>query len=314
MSNSCLKPERIQEYLENSLSPAEMAAVAAHINSCPGCQQQLRSFENVFKMATVTAKETLHQKLPRESLAALMTKIQQQKQTGSKSQENIANKPVRAFSISDILRLLLIPAVGLILLAAGIKSAKMARPQQKNTIQKQFSLSLNSAEVLLGNVPSIINGQVITGKEIALPADAVVLVQVDKHKLRFSEAARFSFGDHEVTLNSGQASFDLHGDHAGLKIVTPAVTVTPLGTSFEVESRSWGTRLTLKSGSVEALSNSGIKRRLNTPGTIYVSAAGAFSETMPQPEQLEPAHYEPPKPVPASPDTGNAPGKLIDSF
>ncbi len=314
MSNSCLKPEKIQEFLEKSLSADEMAAAAMHIKSCPGCQNEVLSFQKVFTMAASTTKALLGQDMPRKSVDRLMQKVQQLHQPGDKISSESKAGTGKGYSLADLLKLVLIPAFGIILLAAFSRSVKLTPQRQENSIQKQFSLSQNSVEVLLGEMKLAENKQISIGAETSLSEGAVILVRAGSHKFKFSAAARFIFNDREVILSRGQASFALNGDHAGLKIITPAVTITPLGTSFEIEAKSWGTRLTLNSGSVEAMSSSGSKRRLNMPGTIYVTTAGAFSEAMPQPEQVEPANYQPPKPIPASSDTGNAPGKLIDSF
>ncbi len=314
MSNSCLKSEKIQEYLEKSLSADEMAAAATHLKGCPACQNEMLSFQKIFTMAASTTKATLGQSLPRKSVESLMQKVKQLDQNGA----NLSAEPKilagKGYSLADLLKLVMIPAFGIILLAAFSRSVKHAPQQPETSLQPQFSLSQNAVEILLGEVKFAENRHIRIGEETSLPDDAVILVQAGSHKFKFSAGARFTFNDREVLLSRGQGGFDLHGEHEGLKIITPAVTVTPLGTSFEVEVKSWGTRLSLNSGSIEALSSSGINRRLNTAGTIYVTTAGDFSETMPQPEQARPAPSENPKPIPATPDTGNAPGKLIDSF
>jgi len=223
------------------------------------------------------------------------------------------------------LKYILAPAMIAIFLAIGLSWHSPAQhPALPEPEKPAFSLAHNTAELPFSTGPAEVAPgslkpgirSIELGKEIILPEGSMLRVCVDQHNFLFSGPTTFTFEEKVVRVAKGVSSFVLVGDHAGFKVITPDVTVEPLGTSFAVEAKSWGTKITLRTGKLDLISCSGIKRQLQTPDEIYVSATGAFSADVPQPANSPLLPEAPHQPAPATNDQqpGNSPGKLIDSF
>lgn len=303
----------MQEYLENSLSVSEREDVAAHIEGCDKCRREVEAFASVFKLAADSARNKMGAKVLHSSLATVMQRIQ-----SAQSSASVAAKP-GADHDSDFtvwLKWLLIPALAVIILfvlSVGKKNA--GDLPENNPLQQAFSLAENMVVPVMGELPPGVTDKIALNREVRLAEDAILLVTAAQHKFKFFSGAVFNMSQSEITLAHGAATFDLTGFHQGFRVKTPVVTITPLGTSFELALKSWGAVFTLHSGRAELVSSSGLQRSPAAGQTLYVTNDGSFSERLPQPESLS-------LPVPSAPQqqpspTGSnssSPGNLIDSF
>lgn len=323
MSDNCLSQEKIQEYLEKTLVNSEAEKAARHINSCPACRNKVAACETFLQRATLSARRQVSATVPPGRLAAIMSQIQLNRNSSkSSSREKLANQST---GFIWQLKYILAPAMIAVFLAIGLSwHSPEQYPALPEPEKPAFSLTRNTAEMPFSPGPAEVapgslkpgTRSIGLGKEIILPEGAMLRVGVDQHKFLFSGPTTFTFEEKAVRVAKGVSSFVLVGDHAGFKVITPDVTVEPLGTSFAVEAKSWGTKITLRTGRLDLISCSGIKRQLQTPDDIYISSTGAFSADMPQPGNSPLPPEAPNQPAPATNDqpAGNSPGKLIDSF
>ncbi|HNW11136.1 MAG TPA: hypothetical protein PLK58_02485 [Candidatus Rifleibacterium sp.] len=323
MSDNCLSQEKIQEYLEKTLANSEAEKAARHINSCPACRNEVAACEAFLQRATLSARRQVSTTVPPGRLAAIMSQIQINRNSSkSSSREKLANQST---GFIWQLKYILAPAMIAVFLAIGLSwHSPENYPALPEPEKQAFSLAHNTAEMPFSTGPAEVapgslkpgTRSIGLGKEIILPEGAMLRVGVDQHKFLFSGPTTFTFEEKVVRVAKGVSSFVLVGDHAGFKVITPDVTVEPLGTSFAVEAKSWGTKITLRTGRLDLISCSGIKRQLQTPDDIYISSTGAFSADMPQPGNSPLPPEAPNQPAPATNDqpAGNSPGKLIDSF
>ena len=322
MSDNCLNQETIQEYLEKTLVNSEAEKAARHINSCPACRNEVAAYEAFLQRATLAARHQFTATVPPGRLTAIMSRLQAE---GNGRQSSSEKPAERKTGLIWQLKYLLAPAIAALLLAIGLSwhspEQYPALPEPEKTA---FSLAHNTAEIMfLPGTAEAVPGALQPGitrigseKENILSAGAMLRVGVDRHKFLFTGPTTFTFEEKVVRVTKGISSFVLVGDHTGFKVITPDVTIEPLGTSFAVEAKSWGTKITLRTGKLDLTSCSGIKRQLQTPDDIYISSTGAFSAVMPQPgdSPLPPEAPGQPAPVRNTPPAGNSPGKLIDSF
>ncbi|HNX75334.1 MAG TPA: FecR domain-containing protein [Candidatus Rifleibacterium sp.] len=314
MPDNCLKSETIQDYLEKLLPADEMAQIAAHLHDCRNCRQATDAFARLFKQATASAVADLSTIADHKTIDSVMQRLPARQ--GSKVGQTIPGKAERQPALIDLLRWLLVPAFVIIVAAAFLRVGRL--PRQIDQSRVEFSLNNNTVTVLLGEVKLADADHIRPHSRITLPGNAVIMVQAGLQRFKFSAGAVFTLSDRQIALARGRVNCDLTGNHDGLNIKTPAVIVTPLGTSFEVEAKDWGTRVTLVSGSIEAVSITGVKRRISMPSSVYIAANGVFSDKIPQPALALPANDQMPLPQlqNTQPSSGSAdsPDKLIDSF
>lgn len=317
MSDNCLSQEKIQEYLEKTLASSEAEKAARHINSCPACRNEVAACEAFLRRATQSARRQVAATVPPGRLAAVMSQIKTEQ-----SSKTSAKKPVGFFWQ---LKFLLAPVMAALLLAIGLSwHSPEQYPALPQPEKPAFSLAHNTAEIPFSSGPaetapdslSPDTRSIRLGKKITISEGSLLRVSIDQHKFLFSGATTFTFEEKVVRMAKGVSSFVLVGDHAGFKVITPDVTIEPLGTSFAVEAKSWGTKITLRTGKLDLTSCSGIKRQLQVPEEIFVSSTGAFSAEVPQPNNspLQPEAPDQPAPTTNDQPAGNSPGKLIDSF
>ncbi len=322
MSDNCLSQEKIQEYLEKTLANSEAEKAARHINSCHACRNEVAACEAFLRRATLSARSQVSATVPPGRLAAIMSQVKSERSSKSSSGEKLANQST---GFIWQLKYVLAPAMIAVFLAIGLSwHSPEQYPALPEPEKPAFSLTRNTAEMSFSPGPAEVAPgslkpgirSIELGKKIILPEGAMLRVSVDQHKFLFSGPTTFTFEEKAVRVAKGISSFVLVGDHAGFKVITPDVTIEPLGTSFAVEAKSWGTKITLRTGKLDLISCSGIKRQLQTPDEIYVSATGAFSADVPQPANSPLLPEAPHQPAPATNDqpAGNSPGKLIDSF
>jgi len=322
MSDNCLSQEKIQEYLEKTLPKSEAENAVRHINSCPACRNEVAACETFLRRATQSARRQVSGTVPPGRLAAIMSQIQTNR-NGSRS--NTEKPAGQSSSFIWQLKYLLAPAMVAIFLAIGLSwHSPEQHPALPEPEKPAFSLAHNSVEMPFSLGPAEVapgslkpdTKNIRLSEEIVIKEGSMLRVSIGQHKFLFSGATTFTFEEKVVRVAKGVSSFVLVGDHAGFKVITPDVTVEPLGTSFAVEAKSWGTKITLRTGKLNLISCSGIKRQLQTPDEIYVSATGAFSADVPQPANSPLLPEAPHQPAPATNDQqpGNSPGKLIDSF
>lgn len=317
MSDNCLSQEKIQEYLEKTLVNSEAEKAACHINSCPACRNEVAACEAFLRRATLTARRQVSAAVPPGRLAAIMSQVKTERNS-----KTAAKQPTGFFWQ---LKYLLAPAIAALLLAIGLSwHSPEQYPALPQPEKPAFSLAHNTAEMPFSLGPAETAPDSLSpdtrsiglGKKITISEGSMLRVSIDRHKFLFSGAAAFTFEEKVVRMAKGVSSFVLVGDHAGFKVITPDVTIEPLGTSFAVEAKNWGTKITLRTGKLALISCSGIKRQLEAPEEIFVSSTGAFSATMPQPgsSPLPPEAPDQPAPTTNNQPAGNSPGKLIDSF
>lgn len=303
----------MQEYLDNSLSVSEREDVAAHLEGCDKCRHGVETYAGIFKLAADSARKQMGAKVSHSSLAAVMQRIHNGQQSAS-----IAAKPGAGHDsgFSIWLKWLMIPALAVIMLfvlSVGKKDA--GDLPENNPLQQAFSLAENMAVLVMGKLPPGVTDRITLNREVRLAEDAILLVTAAQHKFKFFSGAVFAMSQNEITLAHGAATFDLTGFHEGFRVKTPVVTVTPLGTSFELALKSWGVVFTLHSGRAELVSSSGLQRSPAAGQTLYVTNDGSFSERLPQPESLSlpvpPAPQQQPLPTGSN---SSSPGNLIDSF
>ena len=312
MPDNCLKSETIQDYLEKLLPADEIAQIAAHLQSCRKCRQATDAFARLFKQATASALADLGMVADHQTIDSVMQRLPTRQR--GKVRQTIPGNAERQTGLVDLLRWLLVPAFVIIVAAAFLRVGQI--PQHIDQSRVEFSLNNNTATVLLGEVRLADADHIRPHSRITLPENAVIMVQAGLQHFKFSAGADFTLRDRQIALTRGLVNCDLTGNHAGLNIKTPAVIVTPLGTCFEVEAKDWGTRVTLASGSLEAVSLTGIKRLISKPSSVYIAANGVFSDDIPQPAQALPANNQMPQlhnNQPSS-ESANSPGRLIDSF
>ena len=314
MPDGCLNPDKIQDYVENSLPPGERQGVAVHLEGCAACRRDAEAFARLFAGVAASARQQLAAGCPRQSLVAVMQRLPKKR-----GQANSAIKPeITSHSvIAMLMKWLFMPALALTVLlwfAAG--SQKLPKPAVDDALMRSFSLLDNSVVLILGELPANVKDKIEPATEVSLGKDSVVLVNVAQHQLKFSAAASFVFSQNEIDLKQGQAAFDLTGDHQGFRIKTPLVTITPLGTSFELAVKTWGVTVVLHSGRLELVSITGIRRILDAGQTIYVAADGRFSVELPQSEPDVPQGQPSSQSLPVVAPAGNpdSPNRLIDSF
>lgn len=317
MSDNCLSQEKIQEYLEKTLASSEAEKAARHINSCPACRNEVAACEAFLRRATQSARRQVAATVPPGRLAAVMSQIKTER-----SSKTAVKQPAGFFWQ---LKYLLAPAIAALLLAIGLSwHSPEQYPALPQPEKPAFSLAHNTAEIPFSLGPaetapdslSPDTRSIRLGKKITISEGSLLRVSVDQHKFLFSGPTTFTFEEKVVRVAKGICSFVLVGDHAGFKVITPDVTIEPLGTSFAVEAKNWGTKITLRTGKLDLTSCSGIKRQMQAPDEIYVSATGAFSAEVPQPNNspLQPEAPDQPAPTTNDQPAGNSPGKLIDSF
>ena len=303
----------MQEYLDNSLSVSEREDVVAHLEGCEKCQRGLVAFASIFKLAAGSAHKQMGAKVSHNSLAAVMKRIQNSQQSAP-----VAANP-GAGNDSDFfvwLKWLLIPALAVIMLLVSSMGKKKAGDfPENNPLQQPFSLAENMVVPVMGKLPPGVTDRITLNREVRLAEDAILLVAAAQHKFKFFNGAVFAMSQNEITLAYGAATFDLTGLHQGFRVKTPVVTVTPLGTSFELALKNWGAVFTLHSGRAELVSSSGLQRSPAVGQTLYVTNDGSFSERLPQPESLSlPVQSAPQQQSSPTGSTSSSPDNLIDSF
>lgn len=316
--SKCFKTDKIQDYLERNLPDNELEAFATHIKTCPSCLHEVMTLKNLASAAHGFARRQLSIEPPVAAVDKVMHKIRAQNNATVVKKTDTGTDPSENTGILQKLRWLLVPALALILVCAYRFDRNEPGSIPVDAEAQQFSLHPGRAEVILSGTPALSLPEILPETRIILPEGSVILVQSGRHKFKFSARADFVYGRQVIIMNDGLANCDLSGSHQGLKIVTPAVTVTPLGTSFELEIKNWGTRVSLREGSLEMLNNKGIKRILTGTETIYVATDGSYSAEIPQPITI-PGNSEPPiqhRQPGNVPETGvsGSPGSLIDSF
>lgn len=324
--NNCLNQEKIQEYLDKNLPTNEMKEVAAHVSACSICRQELDAFSKLYEAAGNSARRELSVGIPLQSVDEVLLKIRQCKEPPPKDPSQIV--ATRWKEILSGFRWLLVPAFSLVLLALFLRNNRHVETQ---AIQEpsQFSLLQNSVELVLGDPADHLKLAQLESRlgdvkrlpgnvGIELPENAMIMVQVGNHRLKFSSAANFVLTEKEVALTKGSASFDFSGDHQGFRATTPFVSITPLGTGFDLEVKDWGVKVVLRSGKIKLTTKSGKQKILKGKDVIFVARDGRMSKNIPQPKtdssnQLPLGNENLPKSEPSSNDSGS-PAKLLDAF
>lgn len=313
MQEKCLTPEKIQEYLDNTLPHQERQEIAAHLKNCPDCNSQAQAYARLFSAATSSAKKQIQNAYSRGSVEAVMHRI-----PGTKATDHFfkSGKPVPA-KFHFKLNWLWIPTMALVILLIIFSRTKSVPDSALPGLPvPQFSLLDNSVEVLIGEPPPHARAIIKPDTEVKLDSKTMILVNVAAHKFKFTPNSIFAINNNEVELKSGDAEFSMIGNHENFKVKTHLVSVVPLGTRFGVSVKSWGVKIAVQKGRVALESFTGNHRNLETSQTLYVGTDGNFSADIPQ----QPAHTSPDSssqqsPVTPQPDgTTDSPTKLIDSF
>lgn len=314
MPKSCLAPEKIQDYLENGLSPQEMRMVAAHLEGCEHCRHEAEAFSNLFSIAEVSARVQLNSGISGKSIDAVFQRLPKDRSAGA-----AARKASSIFSLSmvDLVKSFFIPAMALLLLFYFFSSTGNSPVSTVVELaEKPFSLVENTTSMLKIELSRHVEGRIEQNVETSLAENDLMIVSVAQHKFKFAHGACFVFGEKEVSLKKGLAQFVMVGKHEGFKVKTPLLSVVPLGTSFELTIKSWGEKVVLNNGRLEVFSCNGDQRKMEPGQTLYVDHEGNFSNQIPQPAspvthgELPPVRVMPEQPAQSS----DSPGKLIDSF
>lgn len=322
----CLSNELIQNFLDKQLPADKMATVTEHLKKCDSCQNELNQLQQVFMAADRFAEKQLKAPVANSAIDEVMHKISRK----ALGREKDAGSAVRNYDgIFWGLKWILAPCFAVLLTVLLINS-KSGELRHQALSDEKFSLLKNTAELILGNHDEsmVLSGKKIRFADIScipleqmaeLPPDTLLLMRVGAHRFNFNNGAVFTCTTNEVVLKEGNMSVDLSGAHVGLDIKTSAVTVIPMGTAFELEVKSWGTKVCLKSGKIEMINSKGLHRIVEKPETIYVSLDGRYLKEVPQPEKRPDSlstggRPDSPTGSGAKSDEASSPNKLLDSF
>lgn len=314
MSANCIKQEKLQEYLDNALNVSEKHSVETHLSACAACRTEAEKFQRLYSAADSAVKNSVISSCRSASVDSVMRRL-----PGSINR-TVKNSAVAESGLNffDFLLRFSLPAliVAAIAILGILYSGRQPLSETVGKNQSQFSLIENSVLMVRGNMPAGLSDRLMPDTRYKLGRDDLMMVKVDQNRFEFSDAADFSFKNLQITVNSGEAAFELSGPHKGFAAITQNVTVTPLGTSFKLLVRDWGTRITLSEGQLQLETSSKLRRIIDKPSTLYVGTDGGFYDQVPQnpatkgtsQSDAPPAHYNRPA------GGNNSPGTLLDSF
>lgn len=321
MKNKCPSPQQLQEFLDHSLAADAQDAVATHISSCSSCKIELEALKQVYFAAEKHAIQRLNHKISNDQLNNLMSKIAA-KTTADKIESQKGYSPGE--SLKQLSKWLLAPALAIILIFAVVKNSEPESGKLKNDLPS-FSLEQNRAEVIFDpGTPLLLDNKAVNSSELTsipvgiavkLPDNMLMQVKIDQCSFTCSDGAIFSLTNQSLKLASGKAEFNLSGPHKGFQIKTPFAAITPLGTKFNLDIRSYFAKIELSEGEIEIQSKNGIKRRLSQPGHLFVNESGHFSPDFPQaPTVSENGRPVSPATMPRPAPLDNSPSRILDSF
>ncbi len=323
----CPTPDQIQKLLDGETASSGFNNLSDHVSKCKQCLKVLNTFREIDAAAEVFAAKALAVKVPQPLVSNIMAKIIENRQTAPKKAES--------FQTMMLLRWVMFPALALVLLFSFLSffSHKTAvKTPSGQTVS--FNLAANSfkpliapelAKVIVNNGKDQRNlsfselTKVEAGLTVSIPEKTTVLLSAGKNRFLLSEEAQFKIAANKIHLSKGALNADLKGPHPGFSLLTPDVSIVPLGTSFSVEIKSLFTKITLNSGKIELLNNKKQKRLMNRPGTLFVDKAGNFHREIPRntDETADPAETFSPVAPPTRQNTnpnGQAPTNVLDSF
>lgn len=309
MSANCINKDRIQEYLDKTLPESEKRTVESHLAACSSCRKELENYRRLYLSADESLKSSLSQSFRQPSVDSVMRRL-----------PVAVAKPATTtadFNFFAILLRFALPALAVVLVVFGYSYSGRQTVSSPDVDQvRQFSLVENSVLMVRGNLPAGLTDRLLPGEPYKLGRDDLMMVKVDQSRFEFSDAAEFSFKDLQVTLNSGEAAFELKGQHEGFSVVAQNVTVTPLGTSFKLLVRDWGTRITLTEGRLQLETITGQRRMIDRPSTLYVGTDGSFYDKVPQSPAVNGDSQQGGPPASNNRPAGqnNSPATLLDSF
>lgn len=321
MKNKCQSPQKLQEFLDHSLAADAQDAVAKHISSCSSCKIELEALKQVYSAAEKHGTRQLNQQISNDQLNSLMSRIAAKTTADKADSQTVSNF---GGLLKQLSKWLLAPALAIILIFAVVKNSEPESSKLKSDLPG-FSLEQNRAEVIFDpGTPLLLDNKAVNSSELTsipvgiavkLPDDMLIQVKINQSSLTCSDGAIFSLTNQSLKLASGKAEFNLSGPHKGFQIKTPFATITPLGTKFNLDIRSYFAKIELSEGEIEIQSKSGIKRQLSQPGHLFVNESGHFSADFPQAATVSendrpglPATM--PRPAPLD----NSPTRILDSF
>jgi hypothetical protein len=195
----------------------------------------------------------------------------------------------------------------------------------KPVLTTRFSLADNSVESLLADPAATVKlddsivklselKKINLGQVIELPAAAIIKVQVHRHRLTFSQQAKFSFANEKLFLHSGKASLKLTRGHNNFVVSTPFASVTPLGTEFTTRVTDWFVKVELQKGKIKVANDEGEFRIIEGKGILFIDRQGKFSNSLPDSAVPQSQPAPPTRPQQQLSPNSNSAESLIDSF
>jgi len=271
------KAENLLAYVDNELSPEATQEMKSHICNCAICRNEVDELRNVTSLLGM---------LPDIEFSEDVRLRLSEKLKESILEEETANAPAPFWKMWKVL----VPALASMACLILIYTSSL---QKTNTSQGSAINTVKMASIATLNMKNNLN-VLVNGKKIDFDADTSMISLREEDILTVAQGgsalitypgdinievapgSKLKIYDRWLHLNRGSGHFKLAKQHTGFQVTTDTVTITVVGTTFDVGVITDGSsKVALYEGSVSFETKKG--KQLMKPGqTLTTSADGGF--------------------------------------
>lgn len=288
-NNICKQTQNLQQWQEDIKAGCLSQDAKRHLETCCQCKKAWQEFANL-DFALYSKFKVDSKPAPPHILKKIMNSVSIGSKVDNRSNEN-SSMIFTAFNFIFARKLKLGIVFSIImLLAVFVSNHKNSPAIIENSVNGQFNLLAQdrvSISVIPDDTNILIDGKAVVADSLKsfLPVikysinnDTRMKLTLNSCKITLKQGALFSVSEKNITLTKGSVLCNLSGEHVGFSIKTPFGQVTPLGTCFKVEVKSWGMKVKLLSGKIEIKNFLGQIKVLENEDILYVQSTGKFSK------------------------------------